>query len=221
MSEALTILDRLSQSVKSMKKLRGLEMQKANKAQQDIVDNRYHQIVVKTEVLCKAVQYARKHLRLQTECMPDLLSLLLSLQSAGSRNLVEQEQVDKATKAYNTVQEKIKKEWAKHYPILTGSTVNTLKTIKGLDEFRINSCISKIDAATVWDSTIATLMDLQAALAQADGIIQNLKLDQEVVAFLGKITAGKATLADLNDNVLQWMKNEQLLSKIRLSFVRI
>lgn len=221
MPETEMILDRLSRSVKSMEKLHLLEVQKANKAQQDIVDKNYRRIVEKTELLCKAVCYARKHLSFQTEYSPELISLLSSLQSAGKRSLVEQDHVDKAIRTYNIVQDKIRKEWAKHHQALTGSTVSTLKTIKGLDEIRINSCITKVEAAAAWDSAVGKLMNLAAALAQANEIIQNLSLDQEVIAFLDKITAGKATLADLNENVLQWMQNEQLLSKIKLSFTRL
>lgn len=219
MSEPLTILDSLSQSIKRLKKLRDLEIQKANKAQQDIVNNRFHQIVANAEILCKTIQYARTNLSFSTECMPELLSLFISLQNTASRGVVDQEQVEKAVKTYNAIQDKTKKDWAKHYQELTGSTVNTLKTIKGLDEVRVNYCISKIEAASAWNSTIVTLTSLKAGLVQADEIIQNLKLDQEVVTFLSKITSGKATLADLNDNVLQWMQNEQLLTKIQLSFV--
>lgn len=221
MPEAVMILDRLSRSVKSMEKLHRLEVQKANKAQQDIVDNNYRRIVEKTELLCKAVCYAREHLSFQTACSSELIRLLSSLQNAGSRSLVEQDHVDKANTAYSSVQDKIRKEWAKHYQVLTGPTVNTLKTIKGLDEIRINSCITKVEAAAAWNSAVGTLMNLAAALAQANEIIQNLNLDQEVIAFLGKITAGNATLADLNENVLQWMQTEQLLSKIKLSFTRL
>lgn len=220
MPETMSILDSLSRCVKSMQKLHNLEVQKANKAQQDIVDNNYRRIVEKTELLCKAVQYARVYLSFQAECLPDVVSLLSFLQNVGLRGLVEQGQVDKATKAFIAAQDKTKKEWEKHYQALTGSTVSTLKTIKGLDEIIINPCIAKIDAASTWDSAVTTLMDLQAALAQANKIIQNLKLDQEVIDFLGKITAGRATLEDLNENVLQWLRNERLLSKIKLTFAR-
>lgn len=73
----------------------------------------------------------------------------------------------------------------------------------------------------MWDTSVDTLMTLKEAIAQANQIIQNLNLDQEVITFLGKITSGKATLKDLNEDVLQWMKDEQLLSKIKLSFARL
>lgn len=220
MPETISILDRLSRCVKSMQKLHSLEVQKANKAQQDIVDNNYRRIVEKTELLCKAVQYARVYLDFRAECLPDVFSLLSFLQNVGLRGLVEQGQVDKATKAFIAAQDKTKKEWAKHYQALTGSTVSTLKTIKGLDENNITPCIAKIDAASAWDSTVTTLINLHDALIQANEIIQDLKLDQEVTTFLGKITAGRATLEDLNENVLQWLRNEQLLSKIKLAFAR-
>ena len=220
MTEAITIFDRLSISIKSMKKLHALEVQKANKVQQDIINNNYHRIVEKAEILCKAVCCARKQFNFQIECLSDLINLLSFLQSAGSRSFVEQEQVNKATNIYNGLHDKIKKEWSKHYQTLSSSTVNTLKAIRGLDDTRISSCINKIEAASMWDASVDTLMTLKDAIVQANQLIQSLNLDQEVITFLGKITSGKATLADLNENVLQWMKEEQLLSKIKLSFIK-
>ena len=220
MSEATMILTDLSSSIKAMKKLHSLEVQKANKAQQDIIDANYRRIIQRTELLCHAVQYAKTNLSFPTEYSPDLINLLSSLRGIGSRGPADQEQVEKANKSFLTVHDKVKRAWTKHYQTLTTSTVSTLKIIKGLDEARISSCISKIDAASAWNCNICTLSALGNALTQADEIIQELKLDQEVIDFLSKITLGKATLADLNDDVLQWLQNEQLLLKIKLSFTR-
>ena len=47
-----------------------------------------------------------------------------------------------------------------------------------------------------------------------------LGLDDEIIAFLQNTNSGRATLQDLNDKVLAWIRDEQLERKIRISFVK-
>ena len=57
-------------------------------------------------------------------------------------------------------------------------------------------------------------------IASAEQLIQKLGLDDEIILFLQYTNAGKATLLDLNDKVLNWIRSEKLENKIRISFVR-
>ena len=57
-------------------------------------------------------------------------------------------------------------------------------------------------------------------IASAEQLIQKLGLDDEIILFLQNTNAGKATLLDLNDKVLNWIRSEKLENKIRISFVR-
>ena len=57
-------------------------------------------------------------------------------------------------------------------------------------------------------------------IASAEQLIQKLGLDDEIILFLQNTNAGKASLLDLNDKVLNWIRSEKLENKIRVSFVR-
>ena len=53
---------------------------------------------------------------------------------------------------------------------------------------------------------------------EADQLILRLGLDTEIIQFLQSTNSGRATLKDLNDKVLEWLrKNENLEGKIRIS----
>ena len=58
-------------------------------------------------------------------------------------------------------------------------------------------------------------------IKDAEKIIAKLGLDDEIITFLANTNSGKATLNDLSDKVLNWIKSEKLEGKIRVSFVKI
>ena len=64
------------------------------------------------------------------------------------------------------------------------------------------------------------LEQMHNGLNEADYLIMELGLDDEIIAFLQNTNSGRATLQDLNDKVLAWIRDEQLERKIRISFVK-
>ena len=56
-------------------------------------------------------------------------------------------------------------------------------------------------------------------MSSAEALIKSLNMDQEIIKFLEQMTEGKATLLDLNEKVLAWIKRESLEGKIKLSFI--
>ena len=49
-------------------------------------------------------------------------------------------------------------------------------------------------------------------------MIQSLNLDDGIISFLTKMNTGQATIDDLNEVVLEWIRQEGLESRIRLKF---
>lgn len=77
------------------------------------------------------------------------------------------------------------------------------------------SSISKISKVDVIDR--ATIVSTGNAILQTREIISNMDIDDEIIDFLKKVSAGKAKLDDLNDRVMKWLKANNLLSKISIS----
>lgn len=215
------IFDIIDRKIKDMKDLRRLELIKANQAQQLATDAKYKALVSQVNAFTTALVFARDNLQfsIADTIQPGLHALLDSLKTIVSTGFVEKDSVTKAETDFKNLQAITKKEWSKHFVSYTSTTTNTLKVISGIDTERINGCIAEIKAAENWTIDISVLSKLKNAISSANDLINGLSMDQETVLFLTKMTSGKATIADLNDNVLNWIKKENLESKIKLSFL--
>ena len=215
------IIDVLSKKIQEMKSLRRLEMLRDYRVQQDATDSRYHALVVQTQAFSKSLKYASDNLSFAASdpLRSDILDLFVSLKAIIRSGLADKDGVATAENKFKTIQSSIKKEWSKHYSIYTASMVNTLNVISGIEFDKAEACISDIKAAENWSGDVAALTKLQAAMYRAETLIKSLNMDQKTIEFLAQMTAGKATLLDLNEKVLEWVKRESLEGKIRLSFI--
>lgn len=219
--EVLTINQRLSQAIAQLKHLNTLESKEKTEERQAINDNKYQELVHQTTQLCRTVHYAQSVFALPYQPQAVLLELLNDLQIAASKGVVEEDLISKSTRKLKPVHEQLQKEWAKHYPSLVGSISATLRTIRKIDPIQVSKCLSNIKNAEVWqnsDSDLLRLQTLSQALSDSNAIIERLNLDEEVAAFLTKMSAGTTTLNDLSDGILTWIRNENLSDKIMLSF---
>lgn len=214
------IFDKIDHRIKEMKELRRLEGIKANRAQQEATDNKYRTLVNQVRGFIEVLDYVQDHLQfaLADIIKTDLEALLIKLQNAIKTGYADKDTVSSAETDFKSIQTAVKKDWAKHFSTLTSTTTNTLKVISGIDTEDVANCLADIKAAEVWVTDKNTFVSLKSALDNADSLIQSLRLDQEIILFLTSMTAGKATIADLNENVLVWIHNESLEGKIKLSF---
>ena len=68
-------------------------------------------------------------------------------------------------------------------------------------------------------SALGIFKAMNQSLAEAKDLIDGLGLDQQIIAFLQKMNNGKATVTDLDENVLRWLRDESLDRRVKLSFV--
>lgn len=215
------IIDVLNEKIQEMKYLRQQEVLRDNMAQQEAIDTRYRALVDQIHIFSKALRYASDNLgfTLSDSLQTDILALLVSLKSITKSGLANKESVIITENNFREIQSSVKKEWNKYYYTYTASTVSTLNIISGIGFNNVKECISDIKIAEKWSSNIVALTKLQVAMSSAAALIKNLNMDQETIGFLAHMTAGKATLLDLNEKVLAWIKRESLEGKIRLSFI--
>ena len=100
--------------------------------------------------------------------------------------------------------------------------MNLLDTVKGIipDESRATYAANKIKKAATWNTTIDNYNFLKQGMDEADKILEDLDLDKdsEILAFLRLVSAGKATILSLTDEILDWLNKENLANKIFLKF---
>ena len=215
------MIDVLSKRIADMKDLRQSEERKDNKLAQNALDLRYKKLTTQSHSLMMALQHTKENLQFQLseDTLSDLEKLLTELRAVVRSGLAEKDAISQAETDYKTIQQSIKKEWSKQYSILTNATISTLQVISRIEAEHVSRCLDGIEKGAVWTTSIEDFKMMEQSLSDAKTLINRLGLDRQIIAFLQKMNDGKATLVDLDDNVLKWLKEESLDKRVKLSFL--
>ena len=214
------MIDVLSKKIKDMKDLRQREERRDNKAAQDALDLRFKNLTTQIHSLMTALQYTKENMQFQLSetMLSDLEKLLNEHKGTVRSGFAEKGAITQAEADYKGVLQNVKKEWTKQYAALTNSTVSTLQVIIGIDSEQVSKCLDGIAKGSAWNGSIGDFKAMDKSLGEAKLLINGLGLDQQIIAFLQKMNAGKATVMDLDDNVIRWIKDEALDKRVKLSF---
>jgi hypothetical protein len=195
---------------------------KKNKDMQEITDTKYRVLLMQVNLFIVTIEYLYTDVNVQKndEILTSMSELLGSLEKVVESGLASQDLVFNAENSFKIIQGNMKKEWLKQYVDMTGATVSTLEAIRGIDSEKVGSCLQKIQQADSWDLDVKRYRTMSSGLDDAEQLIVSLGLDDEIITFLQNTNSGKATLRDLNDKVLAWIRDENLEGKIRISFVK-
>lgn len=216
------IFEDLVTTTKAIQDLQKKTAIKNNKVMQENTDTKYRLLLTQANNFVNVVDYLYSDLCVNKndDILTSLAELMTSLEQIVESGLASQDGVANADSAFKSVQINMKKEWIKLYSDLTGGTVSTLDAIRGIDPDNVGACLQKIQPAESWDLDVKKYKTMKAGLDDADQLIISLGLDDEIISFLQNTNSGKATLFDLNDKVLAWIRDEKLERKIRISFVK-
>lgn len=214
------ILNRLDNHIKAMKSLRRLEAIKINQAQQTATDNKYKSLVEQVKSFIEAVKFVQNNLSfsMSDTLQADLKSIVANLQNVYSSGFANKDELTNIDTDFKSIQTTIKTNWSKHFSAYTNTTTSTLRVISGINSEKVTRCLNDIKVAENWTIDTRLFSSLKNAMTNAELLIQSLNMDQETILFLTKMTSGQATIADLNENVLSWIRQESLEGKIKLSF---
>lgn len=214
------MIDVLSKKIKDMKDLRQREERRDNKAAQDALDLRFKELTTQIHSLMAALQFTKENMQFQLSdaVLSDLKSLLTEHKAVIRSGFAEKDAINQAETDFKSIQQSIKKEWSKQYSILTNATISTLQVISGIDSEHVSKCLEGIAKGSTWTTSIGEFKTMDRNLSEAKTLIDGLGLDQQIIAFLQKMNNGKATVMDLDDNVLRWLKAESLDKRVKLSF---
>lgn len=215
------MIDVLSRKIKDMKDLRQREERRDNKAAQDALDLRFKALTTQIHSLMTALQYTKENMQFQLSdaLLSDLENLLIEHKAVIRSGFAEMDAINQAETDFKNIQQNIKKEWLKQYSTLTSATISTLQVISGIDSERVSKCMEGIAKGSAWTTSIDNFKTMDHSLSEAKTLINGLGLDLQIIAFLQKMNNGKATVMDLDDNVLRWLKEESLDKRVKLSFM--
>lgn len=109
------------------------------------------------------------------------------------------------------------KEAAEEY---AEGTKGYLSMISGLsaDPKRSKELADSIGKLVASDPSVGGINSLVSNVAEAKKIVEAFSLNPEIEKFLKKVSAQQATVVDLTPNILAWLTEKNLTSKLRVRF---
>ncbi len=114
----------------------------------------------------------------------------------------------------------LKKEWTEisaNYAMQTREDLGILKMITP-NKMLISQLIQKLSGCQSWPVSAEAASDYSQAQLKAKELLSEMHFDASISAFLSKVKAGNAALADLTPEVTAWLTENGLMDKI---FLRI
>jgi len=113
-------------------------------------------------------------------------------------------------------------EWSDYYQRSTANVISLLETVKVIipDSNKATYAINKIRKASNWNTSPDMYILMKQGIDDADIILKSLDLDEdsEVMAFLKLVSEGSATVQNLTEEVLAWLRKEGIENKLSISF---
>ena len=121
----------------------------------------------------------------------------------------------------NKVVQILAKNWKDYYYKITQRIFGNLNTIEGLldDKDKLNEIRTALNNGAEWTTLNIVdtnqkdrLANLKNAIDDFEIIVDSLNLKEGVSFFLNKVTKGNATVSDLNNEIMDWIKEENLMT---------
>ena len=208
------LVDLLDQSIIAMKEIYELEKSSNDVQKQEKNDKIFSNVVSENHLMVKAVTDSMSQLGfvISQETRGKVIGLLKSSCDAVSRGLIQE-----STANY------LQKEWSNYYHRVADQKINMLQTIKGIapEREKVDYASNKIKLGASWDFKQDNLDKMEKGLQEADEIINSLGFGEdgaEIIAFLKKVASGKASVHDLTPDILNWLMENNMTSKLAVSF---
>lgn len=218
------LIDTLNECIVDMKTVREMETASADTKKQATADYNFKQLVLGLKKTVLEVDLAVKNSDFRPSA--NVISALKSF-LASCDKVIQVGAANEATTQYISTESKklyavMGQEWSEYYTKMSSHVISLLDTVKSIlkDENKAVYAVNKIKKAANWNTSIENYNYLKQGLAEADQILEDLDLDEdsEVLAFLKLVSAGNATILDLTDEILEWIKTENLGDKMYINF---
>lgn len=219
------LVDLLDQSIIAMKEIYELEKSSNDVQKQEKNDKIFSNVVSENHLMVNAVTNSMSQLGfvISQETSGRVIGLLKSSSDAVSRGLIQESTANYLQKEVFTIKKAILQEWSDYYHKVADQKINMLQTIKGIAPERenVDYASNKIKLGASWDFKQDNLDKMEKGLQEADEIINSLGFGEdgaEIIAFLKKVASGKASVHDLTTDILNWLMENNMTSKLAVSF---
>lgn len=210
------LIDKVNQQIKDLNSIRKYNSIVENASKQKSIDEKFRNLVFDTKKYLEIIKYCNAEFEFNVKCVDQLKDLLKSLNDCVSDSFVDEEMYKISEKNFKIVEKQIKSEWELFHKSKTISIKNTLNIIFNINKFNVERCLIDIGAADKWESDIQKYQQMKKGLDDAQNLIANLNLNDDVVVFLKKISTKRATITDLAPEIIDWIYKENLEKKIKI-----
>lgn len=210
------IINKINQQIKDLNSISKHDSAVNDAVKQKSIDLKFKNLVLNTKKFFEIIEYCNAEFEFNVKCVDQLKDLLKSLNDCVSDSFVDEEMYKISEKNFKNVEKQIKSEWEFFHKSKTISIKNTLNTIFNINKFNIERCLIDIGAAEKWESDIQKYQQMKKGLEDAQNLIDNLNLNDDVVVFLKKISTKRATITDLTPEIIDWIYKENLEKKIKI-----
>jgi len=224
------LLDELNSTVKKLSQLDKKESAIQNAEKKVKNDRDYHSLTLDFSESMNKLSYAHTELEYSLsdetiQLIDDSLKKLYEIIDAG----VVDEELLQTTKTQITrkLNPALTREWKEFYSKKTNNVVGKLATIGSLapDKNRIDTLRNNISESGEWSSlsdaagpNTTKIMRFKSSIIEVDKIEEQLNLNDDIKNFIALVTRGKAKITDLNDEIISWIKQENLEDKFTIRF---
>ena len=219
------LVDLLDRSIIAMKEIYELEKSSNDVQKQEKNDKIFSNVVSENHLMVNAVTNSMSQLGfvISQETSGRVIGLLKSSSDAVSRGLIQESTANYLQKEVFTIKKAILQEWSDYYHRVADQKINMLQTIKGIapEREKVDYASNKIKLGASWDFKQDNLDKMEKGLQEADEIINSLGFGEdgaEIIAFLKKVASGKASVHDLTTDILNWLMENNMTSKLAVSF---
>lgn len=217
------ILEKLNQCITDMDKIKELEEASKDIQKQEKTDREFKDAVVELIKIVDAIQkgYIGISFRISANEQHKLLILVEKCSEAIENKQIREAVVEYVRRELGLLKKEILREWEKRYSEYTVKKINMLHNVRGIapNQDKVTFVINKIKSGKGWNFKNETFDLMQVGMKEADDIIQNLGLVDEVVNFLNKVSLGSATIYDLKPGVMKWIKEKDMAGKLSINFL--
>ena len=149
-----------------------------------------------------------------------LKNILIECKNTIDQRLVSSSKIAYLHKELREIEADLNTDWYKYFKEETSSINEILKLAQNISNADVSKIRFNINSAESWNDNhdIKKIEIFTKSLSEAKDLINKLELNEDILIFLRKMVMSTATVTDLTDDVLHWLKKENLEKRVKLSF---
>lgn len=174
---------------------------------------KYFVLIIKGYIICS--RYTHAHFSEKTK--KELEKMVEYTKAAFEKKVVTAP--DRYREHVKKLLEQMEMEWKTQTDEYLAEIKEELGILKLVSNERqeINHILQFMNSFSCWQTDKSASNEFDNLMMKAEEILSHMEFDAEIAGFLRKVKDKKASLSDLTDSIIAWIRKENLSSNIMLS----